>query len=148
MAVFAVFFSFTACNNDDDQNNTETVIDYAELSETCKSIVETHFPDSTVLLVEKKNVPDTDGTVYEVKLDNGMEIDFTNDCTWTDIDGNNQQIPYALVPEPILTYVQTHYQAPIFIEGIDKEPFGYEVELSNDLDLIFNSDGEFVRIDQ
>ncbi len=146
LTIIPLSFLFTACNNDDDQNNQEVVINYSELSESCKNVIETHFPDVTVTRVEKKNVPDTDGTVYEVKLSNGMEIDFTAECDWTDIDGNNQQIPYALVPETILTYVQTNYPST-FIEGIDKEPFGYEVELSNNLDLIFNSNGEFVRID-
>ncbi len=147
IAAVVILYAFTSCNNDDDQSNNETVIDYSELAESCKTVIETHFSSATAIRVEKKNIPDSDGTVYEVKLSNGMEIDFTAECSWTDIDGNNQQIPYALVPEAILLYVQTNYPAPTFIEGIDKETFGYEVELSNDLDLIFNSDGTFVRID-
>lgn len=141
-----ILFSFTACNNDDDSQN-ETILDYNELSETCKTIIETHFPEATVILVERKNVPDSDGTVYEVKLNNGMEIDFNAECNWTDIDGNNQRIPYALISEAIVSYVQTNYPEPIFIKGIDKESFGFEVELSNGVDLIFDTNGEFVRID-
>lgn len=146
MAVFAIVFAFTACNNDDDQNQNENTINYNELSDDCKTVIETHFPDATVILIEKKNVPDSDGTVYEVKLNNGMEIDFSADCAWTDIDGNNQRIPDALIPEAILSYVQTNYPSSVFIKGIDKEAFGYEVELSNNIDLIFDPNGEFVRI--
>lgn len=149
---FKILFAFsmlaflTACSNDDDSPN-ETVINYSELSENCKSVIETHFPETTVVLVERKNIPDSDGTVFEVKLNNGMEIDFDAECNWTDIDGNNQRIPYALIRENIVFYVQTNYPEPIFIKGIDKESFGFEVELSNDLDLIFDTNGEFVRID-
>lgn len=141
-----ILFSFTACNNDDD-NNQEVIIDYTELSENCKSFVETHFPENTVVSVEKKNAPDSDGTLYEVRLNNGMEIDFSAECVWTDIDGNHQPIPNALIPAAILTYVQENYPSPLFIEGIDKEPYGYQVEISNDIDLKFDAEGTFIRID-
>ncbi len=147
LALITTLFLFAACNNDDDQNNNETVIDYSELSEACKTTIETHFPNATATRVEMKNVPDSDGTVYEVNLSNGFEIDFDAECVWTDIDGNHQQVPDALIPDAILDYVQTHYPSPLFIEGIDKEPYGYQVEISNDIDLKFNADGSFIGID-
>lgn len=144
--VAGILFSFTACNNDDDNNN-ETIIDYSELSENCQSFISTHFPDATVIHVERNNFPDSDGTIYEVRLNNGMEIDFSAECVWTDIDGNHQPIPTAFIPAQILTYVQENYPAPLFIEGIDKEHYGYQVEISNDIDLKFNTEGTFIGID-
>lgn len=140
-----ILFSFTACNNDDDNNETE--INFAELPEASRILIESNFTGTTASRVIKKNTPDTDGTLYEVWLNNNFEIDFDESGNWTDIDGNNQQVPNALIPEPILAYTQTNYPSPLFIEVIDKEPYGYQVEISNDVELKFNSDGTFIGID-
>lgn len=42
--------------------------------------------------------------------------------------------------------IKTNY-FDLFIRSIDTETTGYEIELSNDQDLIFNDSGEFVCLD-
>ena len=61
-----------------------------------------------------------------------------------DIDGNGQEIPQGIVPETISTYVADNY-SELFITGIDTEGNGYEIDLSNDLDLHFDTEGNFVK---
>lgn len=141
-----ILFSFTACNNDDDNNN-EVIINFAELPEASRTLIESNFSGATANRIIKRNAADSDGTLYEVWLSNNFEIDFDANGIWTDIDGNMQQVPNALIPSAILTYTQTNYPKPLFIEGIDKESYGYQVEISNDIDLKFNADGTFIGID-
>lgn len=136
--------TFTACDKDDP---IETGVSYAELPHAGKAVIETHFDQHTVANITRKQRPDTDGTLYEVRLSNGIEIDLDKDGNWTDIDGNRQALPDALIPAPILQYVRQQYPAPLFIEGIDKEPYGYQVDLSNDVDLRFGANGNFLGID-
>lgn len=140
-----ILFSFTACNNDDDNNN-EMNISFAELPEASRTLIESNFSGITANRVVKKNTANADGTLYETWLSNNFEIDFDANGVWTDIDGNMQQVPNALIPVAILTYTQTNYSS-FFIEGIDKESYGYQVEISNDVDLKFNADGTFIGID-
>lgn len=136
--------TFTACDKD---NPIDTATSYAELPQAGKAILESYFGSNAVARVTRKNLPDTDGTLYEVRLTNGIEIDLDKDGNWTDIDGNNQKLPDALIPAPILDYVTKQYPAPLFIEGIDKEPYGYQIDLSNDLDLKFTTEGAFIGLD-
>ena len=42
--------------------------------------------------------------------------------------------------------MKTHFAGATVVK-IDKEYYGYDVELSNDLDLKFNAQGQFMRID-
>jgi len=137
-------WTFTACDKDD---AIENGITYAELPQLGKTMLDTHFGNHTVTSVTRKNVADTDGSLYEIRLNNGVEIDLDKDGNWTDIDGNHQKLPDALIPSPILNYVTKQYPTPLFIEGIDKEPYGYQIDLSNDLDLKFNTEGSFIGLD-
>ncbi|RAV30209.1 PepSY-like domain-containing protein [Sinomicrobium soli] len=143
MAIIGMVCAFIACSNDDDNN--DLIIDTGDLPEAGTALLATYFEGATVTRVELKNRADADGTLYEVSLSNGFEIDLDADGNWTDIDGNNRQVPDGLVPEAILAYTREHYPSPVFIEGIDKEVSGYEVDLSNNTDLLFDTDGNFIR---
>ena len=83
---------------------------------------------------------------YEVRLDNGIEIDFDKNGAWDKVDGNYISIPAELIPEFIVQYVKANFPDTRILK-IDKERGGYEVELSNKLDLKFNSRGKLLCID-
>ena len=55
-------------------------------------------------------------------------------------------IPGALVPAVIAEYVQTRFPGQIIVK-IDKERYGYEIELGNDLELKFDKSGRLVSVD-
>lgn len=137
------FISQDVDNDDDD----EITVPVSDLPQNARTLIESHFSGAQAIYLSKNKVTDDDGTLYELKLDNGFEIDFDKDGNWTDIEGNRQQVPDALIPEGILSYVLSNYPSPLFIEGIDKESYGYQLEISNDLDLKFDVDGNFIGID-
>lgn len=84
---------------------------------------------------------------YEVILNDGTEITFDTKGNWKDIEvGRDVSIPKGLVPASILDYVKQN-QKSATITGIEKSRSGYEVELSNGVEMKFNSAGTFLRYD-
>ena len=143
--VFTSAGDFVRIDHDGDNHN-EVVINPTTLPAAAKTFITTHFPTATIRLVEKQNTVIANGSVYDVSLSNGFEIDFDAAGNWIDIDGNHQAIPVELIPGTIQTYVTTNY-ANQFVTSIDKEPTYIEVELSNNIDLVFDLQGSFLRID-
>lgn len=138
-SVLTFGFSLTSCNDHDQ------VIIQENLPNTSKTFLKTHFPDCQVLYVKMER-DDFFGKEYDVKMNCGVEIDFNKQGEWTDVDCNMSQVPDAIVPAAILSYVKTNYP-DAFITQISKERKGYDVELNNDLDLEFDKKGNFLRID-
>lgn len=83
---------------------------------------------------------------YEVILTNGTKIEFDGDGAWTEVDGKRNAIPTGFVPKSISNYVKKSFPNAK-IKKIEKKRFKYEVELTNGLDLEFNSRGQFTKID-
>lgn len=143
----SILLSTTSCdNNDDTTPTTQTVIEAAALPSSAKTFTETYFPNAVYKSTVKLNNPSLNGTIYDVSLSNGYEIDFDANGNWTEIDGGNNAIPTALIPEKINAYIAANYPG-LFVVQIENEKTKYDVELSNDLDLVFTMQGDFVRID-
>ena len=82
----------------------------------------------------------------EVYLNNGVEVDFDKNGTWDKVDCNYSAVPASLVPSTIANYVKTHFAGAKVVK-IDKERYGFDVELSNELELKFNKQGQLMNID-
>jgi hypothetical protein len=114
-----------------------------ELPKPAQTFISTHFKGQTVsYLIEDKGMLSTD---YEVTLSGGTEIEFDSKGNWKEIDGNKHGLPNSVIPKGIADYISKNYKGQ-GIEKIDKEG-GYKVELLNDLELKFDSNGRFLRID-
>lgn len=84
---------------------------------------------------------------YDVVLTDGSEITFDKNGNWKDVEvkvGNS--VPSVFVPSAIQAYVKEN-QKKTKIVGIEKNRSGYEVELSNGVEMKFNSEGKFLRYD-
>jgi hypothetical protein len=141
----SILFTTTSCDSDDDNN--EVVINVADLPKAADVFVTTYFPNTTYVAITKQNTADSDGSVYDVRLSNNFEIDFDINGNWMDIDGNHQAIPVELVPQKIQAYVTANYPNQ-FVTSIDNERTTIEAELSNNIDLVFDLQGNFLRIDK
>ena len=85
---------------------------------------------------------------YEVVLTDGTEIKFDRNGNWKDIEvAANKRVPDALVPSAIRSYVSEN-QHGTRIVGIEKDRGGYEVSLSNGVEIKFNNEGQFLRYDR
>ena len=103
-----------------------------------------HF-DSPVAHIEVDN-EGVFGKTYEVRLKDGSEIDFDKKGEWKNVDTNLKPVPAAFVPKSIADYVKKNYPEA-FVSKIDRESRGYDVELSNHMDLKFDANGNFLRFD-
>lgn len=84
---------------------------------------------------------------YDVVLTDGSEITFDRDGNWKEVEvARTSSVPKGLVPTAIATYVKQN-QNKANIIGIEKDRHGYTVDLSNGVEMKFNSDGKFLRYD-
>ncbi len=119
----------------------DTPIPVEQLPAAAKTFVQTNFQGKKIIYAEK------DWNSYECRLDDGTKIEFTKKGNWDKVDCPGvQAVPAAIVPEAIQKYVKTNFQGCV-ITKIDKERYGYEIELSNDLDLKFDYQGVLVGMD-
>ena len=123
----------------------ESIITKNELPASAQKFINKYFANSTVDYVKKdKEILSTD---YKVRFTNGVELEFDSDGVWTEIDGNKNEIPTGFINKNIVSYVNAKFQQTKIMK-IEKGRFGkYEVRLLNGLELEFNSEGQFKRID-
>ena len=138
VALLCMLLQSVTCLADD------KIIPVEQLPAPAKTFVKKYFPQATIEYATK----DTEfmGTTYEVRISDGTEVDFDKKGNWDNVDCKTKAVPASLVPAAIAQYVKAHYPNTVIVK-IDKERGGYEIELSNDLDLKFNSKGKLIGID-
>ncbi|MDN3674658.1 PepSY-like domain-containing protein [Flavobacterium branchiarum] len=125
-------------------NAQKTVITKTALPTNAQSFLRTHFSgQEPTYIIEDKEIFSKD---YKVQFPDNVEVEFDAKGNWEEIDGNNKAIPINIIPKKIVSYVNTYFTNTV-ITKIDKGAWGYEINLSNDLELEFNSKGNFIRID-
>jgi phage pi2 protein 07 len=121
----------------------EIVSPGADLPIEIKTYIATHFPDQ--FIIEAKKNENDSIKAYEIRLDNMTDLEFNSDLEITDIDGITR-IPESVISAKILNYVSINYPNN-YITGWELDEGKQEVQLDNELDLEFNSDGDFLQID-
>ena len=115
-----------------------------ELPSAIKTFVKQNFPNQVIDYVYIDT--DLDDSAYEICLNNGIEIDFDLNGDWKMVDCNEMNVPSNILPITIERYVDTHFGGATVVK-IEKEHNGYEVELSNGIEMKFNYDGELLYIE-
>ena len=115
-----------------------------ELPQEIQSFVQQNFPGKTISFAQKDW--EWFGYQYDITLADGTQVSFDTSNVWDKVESRVTPIPAALIPAPIATYVGTSFPA-VAIVKIDKERYGYEVELANDLELKFNQQGALMEMD-
>ena len=89
-----------------------------------KLFVQKHFPLQAISYVEHKD------TEYEIYLNDGTQVNFTEDGMWKNIDCKQQAVPASLLPEKAVTLVKSLFDDALIVK-VGKITQGYEVTLSN-----------------
>jgi hypothetical protein len=119
-------------------------VKFEQLPKEAQKFVKINFPENKVLYASKDD--DIVFPEYEVRLDNGVSIDFRNDGQLEKIKAPQFGVPTAIVPVKIREYVAAHYPGVSILEyEVDKT--GYEVKISNGLELRFSSSFHLVGVD-
>ena len=108
-----------------------------------KAFIDQYFPEMTVVLVEMDD-DDDNGMEYSVLLNDGTKIEFDLQGEWKRVGRNKTGVPATLVPKPINEYVKTNYPEDV-ITKLSRKPYGFKIELSNDEDVRFNPQGQFIE---
>ena len=139
MATLAAM-SLSACHQDG-----KKTIQFSELPQTAQTFVSTHFADKQVSVVyHDTEVADKD---YEVIFTDGANIDFTKKGEWDEVEDRDADgVPTAIMQQGIVDYVSTNF-AGQYVVQIGKDRNNYEVELNNGIELVFDKNGQFLRVD-
>ncbi len=141
LIIFAVLIGvFTASVRDNYSHHA------ADLPNSAQVVLKNNFKADVSHIKIEKNF----GKIkeYDVVLTDGTEITFDSHGNWKDIEvRQNASVPASLVPKAIADYVKQN-QKNAKITGIEKEKSGYEVELSNGVEIKFNSAGQFLRFEK
>lgn len=139
LALLAFVF-ITSCSDDDKTTDNPSVLPTA-----AKTLVSTYFPNVEIRSIEIEK----DSKGYDVLLADGTEIDFDRQGNLEEVDcsRSTRRVPDGLILPAILDYVNQQYPGQSIVKYDVKQPYGYEAELQNGLDLIFSRDGVFQGID-
>ncbi|OEY73250.1 PepSY-like domain-containing protein [Salegentibacter salarius] len=118
------------------------------LPATAQDFIQQNFSSNTVEEVEENSKWQIwADDKYEVKLSNGVELDFDENGNIIEIDSpKDEAIPMKALPSTIATYLKENYPDSQVI-GWEKEKKSQEVELLDGTELEFDEQGNFRKID-
>ena len=137
IALFVSAFTLSACARG------KQPVAFQNLPEMVKSAVLKNYSDSLVQYITWEKSIGKDE--YEFLLQDGTKLEYYENGQLHKIKCING-IPDVLVPEPILRYVRGTFPNAVITE-FKSESWSQKVELNNEMDLIFNRRGDFLRID-
>ncbi|MBS1927238.1 MAG: PepSY-like domain-containing protein [Ferruginibacter sp.] len=121
----------------------ETVIPEQNVPTEIKNYVSSHFSSCSISKAIKET--DENDEMYEITLSCAVKLEFNKQKEIIDIDGTTK-LPDSVIPSNILSYVNSNY-ATNFIIGWELQSGNQEVQLNNNLVLIFNMAGELLRVE-
>ena len=132
-----VAVAFTACAND-------KPISYEQLPSEVKTFITAEFPALSISHITMD--PGLVDTSYDVYFTDGLKIEFNGKGEWEEMSSKNTTIPVKFIPEPIKSTVDRRWPN-VDYRKIEKHRFGYEVELTNRLELKFDKNFNLKEID-
>lgn len=119
--------------------------DASVLPVAARSVINNNFKAGVSVVKVEKGI----GGIkeYEVILTDGTEITFDKQGNWENIETSRERsVPDKMVPAEIRKYVKKSHSGTRIV-GIEKERKGYDIELSNGIDMKFDKNGTFLRYD-
>ncbi|MDE6093348.1 MAG: PepSY-like domain-containing protein [Muribaculaceae bacterium] len=143
IAVVMLSAAFVWNCSDDDK---DVPVDVAALPEGAQAFIASHYSGMHVVLSVRDKEDGRDE--YEVRFSNGHEVTFDAAGEWIDVEAPaGRVVPDGLVPEAVALYVVTNYPSE-GINEISRSAAGYDVDLTNGVDLEFDPLGNFLRVDR
>ncbi len=118
----------------------DRVISADKLPNEAKQFIAANFSGAEVLSVRR------DGLKYDVVLFDGTELEFSHGGQWNEVDCQLSPLPNGILPAITAKYLATKFPMN-FATHVKYEHKRYEVELNNDLDLVFDKNGNFMGAD-
>lgn len=130
-----------------DDNYNSVIID--DLPETVITYIADNYPEQTIV---KAEMDTEDGIqVYNIYLNNGMELYFDLNGNFIKAENDNKFIDTDNLPQSILDYISTNYPNEIILYAEEDREDGvliYEVNLTSGYELEFDSNGNLLEAEQ
>ncbi len=149
----------SSCSNDDDATtetqpdltarffNADVYVSVSSLPQPILDYVSSNYPDVTIREAELE-----DNNNFEIYLSNGLELIFDANGNFLGIDDDetedfgDEYIPISEIPQNILDFITANFPG-VGIDEAEKENNGnYEIELENDIELVFDANGNFLGL--
>ncbi len=125
--------------------DTDKVIEVSQLPAQAQQTLKQHFSQKKVAIAKAEW--DWFSKSYDIVFTDGSKVEFDSDGNWTNIDCRRSMVPLKLIPSQIVTKVKEMYP-DMNVTEIEREKRGYEVTLSNGLELKFSKSFQVVDIDK
>lgn len=124
--------------------DNDRIIDKSKLPAAAQSFINEHFANAKLSYAKL----DKDFLIssYEVVFADGSRLEFSNKGEWEEVDCRRNEVPAVLIPAALSEYVKANYPDNKIVR-IERDSRGYELKLSNGLELKFNKDFVIVDID-
>ena len=118
-------------------------ISVSQLPAAAQTFIKTNFSSDKV---SHAFIDEGFSTEYEVYFENGNQIEFDKNGQWKEVKCIIGKVPAKIIPASISKYISQYFNGTDIIK-IKKNRRGYEVELRNEIELEFDLNGNFVKMD-
>lgn len=113
------------------------IVPASSLPQKARTFISSTFPGAQIWKVER------DGGKFEVKLSNGVDIDFYINGDWKNIDAEWVAIPLTILPAGVANTIRQTYPQAAMID-VEKEWGNYKVKLNNMMELYITAGGQLM----
>ncbi len=103
-----------------------------------KSFISSTFKGVNILSVENNN------NTFDVKLSNGIYIEFVGNGNWRKIYSESTDIPFSVLPIKISKSIKSQFNDKI-IKEVEKRGPNFQVKLNNDIKLLIDKNGKIIN---
>ena len=122
---------------------------FTGIPQNAKDYIAKHFKGYNISHYEKESeILEVEHKVYVTKNSVSFKLDFDNKGNVKDIESLNDKtaLPNSVLPVKITQHTKAQFPNAKIIEWKRKRNTQV-VELTNDIELVFNSKGDFLRVD-
>ena len=129
LSIMALIFTVTTVFADNGINAaSSTIPNYVE------SFILQHFNNVNVADFEY------DDDDFEVRLSNGIKIEFSHNGQWEEIKGHGNAIPLSVLPSLVAATVNKNHPQATMIK-VEREWNGYKIKLNSGIKLFIDGNG-------
>ena len=132
-------FSMTMVKADDGKP-----VEVDQLPEKARAFVTSHFKNLKVAMAKREEYFFYKS--YNVVFTDGVKVEFDGSGDWTEVQCKQGEVPTQIVPKAIRDYMKTNYPDVKILE-IERDSRGYEIKLSNGMEIKFDSKYRVIDID-
>ena len=141
MTLIAVTVSFSTLSADNDRP-----VQTSQLPQLAQTFLNKHFKDSKIAMVTSERDWLIMDQEYNVVFANGDKIEFDSKGNWENIECRHASVPQHIVPTAITQHISQAFPGTS-IKEIDHDSRGYDVELSNGVEVKFDNNFKAYKID-